>query len=303
MRLGNSADRGEYSPEYASLPMGFTPLNRGGTVVLLRAIQHLFYGDHMLKTRSIVLAAVSAAMLFTLTTASFAARKGQAKFTVRIENISEKGGLTAADGTKYPFALSPGFFAVAGGDVSFFAAGKKAGKGIEPQAEDGSPGELSSLVIGRGSDGHFGIFDTPVGGSMASPLLPGNSFEFTFDATSGMKFNLIAMYGQSNDLFYAPMSALELFSKGGDAISGDITDKFQLWDAGTEVNQAPGIGPDQAPRQKMKNTGTAENGVVHLVNDGFSYPNIKDVLRITITPVGGTAKSKKARNAETVGAN
>jgi hypothetical protein len=56
-----------------------------------------------------------------------------------------------------------------------------------------------------------------------------------------------------------------------------------LWDAGTEVNQAPGIGADQAPRQKMTNTGADENGVVHVVKDGFSYPETKDVLRITIS--------------------
>jgi len=56
-----------------------------------------------------------------------------------------------------------------------------------------------------------------------------------------------------------------------------------LWDAGTEANQAPGIGSDQAPRQKGPHTGVRENGVVHMVNDGFTYPNTKDVLRITIS--------------------
>lgn len=256
----------------------------------------------MLKTRTMIIAAVSAAILFTLTSVTLAKKKHQAKFTVRIENISSKDGIAAADGSKYPFALSPGFFAAAGGDPSFFTVGRKAPKGLEPQAEDGDPSVISESVVGRNLPGHYGVFNTPIGSSMASPLLPGNSFEFTFDATEGMKLNLIAMYGQSNDLFYAPASALELFSMQGDALSGDITDKFQLWDAGTEVNQAPGIGPDQAPRQKMKNTGAAENGVVHLVNDGFTYPNIKDVLRITITPVEGSAKTKKpSRSSDAVG--
>ncbi len=200
----------------------------------------------MLKTRSMFIAAISAAMLFTLTSVTLAKKKHQAKFTVRIENISSKDGITAADGTKYPFALSPGFFAAAEGGASFFSAGKRAAQGLEPQAEDGDPSVLSESVIGRKLTGHYGVFNTPVGGSMASPLLPGNSFEFTFDATEGMKLNLITMYGQSNDLFYAPASALELFNAQGEAIGGDITDKFELWDAGTEVNQAPGIGSDQA---------------------------------------------------------
>jgi hypothetical protein len=98
-----------------------------------------------------------------------------------------------------------------------------------------------------------------------------------------MMLNLITMFGQSNDLFYAPTHAIALFDEKGNPVTGDITSSFELWDAGTEVNQEPGIGADQGPRQKMKNTGAAENGTVRLVNDGFVYPNTKDVLRITIS--------------------
>ena len=80
-----------------------------------------------------------------------------------------------------------------------------------------------------------------------------------------------------------PSQAIDLFDANGNPVTGDVTDKFLLWDAGTEVNQAPGLGADQGPRQKGPNTGAAENGVVHLVKDGFSYPNTKEVLRITIS--------------------
>jgi hypothetical protein len=45
-----------------------------------------------------------------------------------------------------------------------------------------------------------------------------------------------------------------------------------LWDAGTEVDQEAGIGPDQGPRQKGPNTGSAENGVVKKVADGKTTP-------------------------------
>jgi len=62
-----------------------------------------------------------------------------------------------------------------------------------------------------------------------------------------------------------------------------VTDKFLLWDAGTEVNQPPGIGPDQAPLQKAPKTGAREHGVVHLVNDGFTYPKTTSVMRVTIS--------------------
>ena len=122
----------------------------------------------------------------------------------------------------------------------------------------------------------------PVGEEKPAPILPNGAYEFTFTALEGMKLNLIAMYGQSNDLFYAPEKAFDLFVNG-EAISGDITDKFLLWDAGTEVNQPFGIGDDQSPRQTASNSGKAENGKVRPVKDDVKYPNTKDVLKITIS--------------------
>jgi len=96
------------------------------------------------------------------------------------------------------------------------------------------------------------------------------------------------MFGQSNDLFLAPGDrGIQLFDSKGDVMSGDITSLVGLWDAGTEVNQEPGLGPDQAPRQKAPNTGVSERKPVQLVNDakdGFTYPKVSNVLRVTITP-------------------
>jgi hypothetical protein len=90
------------------------------------------------------------------------------------------------------------------------------------------------------------------------------------------------MMGQSNDWFYAPgESGIELF-KNGKPISGDITEQIILWDAGTEVDQEPGIGSDQGPRQKAPNTGQPENGVVRKVQDGKAYSNASEIMRVTI---------------------
>ena len=90
--------------------------------------------------------------------------------------------------------------------------------------------------------------------------------------------------GQSNDWFYAPdESGIELF-KDGKAINGDITSQIILWNAGTEVDQEPGIGSDQGPRQKAPNTGKAENGVVQKVQDRKSYSQASSVMRITVKP-------------------
>lgn len=216
----------------------------------------------------------------TLTSAK---TKRTATFKVKIENIGSADGLATADGAKYPFALSPGLFVVNHKKQHFFDENKKADTALEMQAEDGSPESLSKKLLTRVGSVYMGIFNTPTGADKPGPLLPGASYEFSFTGTEGMKFNLIAMYGQSNDLFYSAREAVDLFDKDGNALNGDITDKLLLWDAGTEVNQAPGIGDEQAPRQKMANTGKAENGVVAPVKDGFTYPNTKDVLRVTIT--------------------
>ena len=240
----------------------------------------------MFKQKFILGVAMLATMLSGTVGSSFAIghkNKRQATFKVRIENISAKDGIAAQDGSKYPFALSPGFYVVSDAEVDLFRDGKKASKGLEMQAEDGNPETLAEFISGMTFNGHSGVFTQPVGGSMASPIFSDGAYEFTVRATAGMKLNLSTMYGQSNDLFYSPKQAIDLFDASGNPLSGDITDKFLLWDAGTEVNQAPGLGADQAPRQKAPNTGADEKGTVHLVNDGFTYPATKDVLRITIT--------------------
>ena len=59
--------------------------------------------------------------------------------------------------------------------------------------------------------------------------------------------------------------------------------------AGTEVNEEPGFGPNQAPRQSAPNTGASEKRAVGKVKDGFKYPRVSDVLKVTITPMQQTA--------------
>lgn len=237
----------------------------------------------MFKQRLLVAIMFAASLVAGVQPEAFASgKKAKATFKVRIENIGPADGLVAQNGSKYPFAVSPGLFTVSAQDVEFFDAGKKASGAIEALAEDGNPEGLYKKFLTRIGSLSLGVFNVPVGAMDKGPIVPGGAYEFTFSASEGSKLNLIAMYGQSNDLFYAPVEAIDLFADGV-AINGDITSKFMLWDAGTEVNQAPGIGDEQAPRQKMANTGAAEKGVVRIVKDGFTYPATADVLRITIT--------------------
>lgn len=211
------------------------------------------------------------------------------KFKVRIENISNPDGQTASNGTKWPFALSPGVWIVHGKNTPLFTTAKHdRGKGLETQSEDGNPATLAESLKKQPGVKSSGIFNTPVGTTAPGPIGPGGVFEFTFTATPGSRLTFAMMFGQSNDLFYAPNdTGIALFDKKGKPISGDITSKVSLWDAGTEENEEPGIGPNQAPRQSAPNTGAKEHEPVQLisaVHDGFAYPKTSDVIRITITP-------------------
>jgi hypothetical protein len=207
----------------------------------------------------------------------------EVKFTVRIENISGKDGQTASNGEKWPFALSPGFYALHEREVRFLNEGRPAGpNGLEMQAEDGNPSGMVAYLMGHHSQMLHGVFNTPKGGETPGPIGPGGVYEFSFTAKPGMKLSLVTMFGQSNDWFYAPEpGGIHLFNNGKPT-SGDITAKFILWDAGTEVNEEPGIGPNQAPRQKAPNTGADERGKVHKAKESTFFSKTGELFRITI---------------------
>ncbi len=241
------------------------------------------------RNLAIGLALLTACYLAQFTVA-VATRKGEpTKFTVRVENISNPEGTTASNGQKVPFALSPGMFVLSEKNAALFTEGKPARNGLEMQAEDGDPsGLVTSLVARHHSSNLHGVFNTPFGAMAAGPIRPGDSFEFTVTAMPGMKFFMTQMFGQSNDWFYAPAAnGIALFDAKGNALSGDITEKFILWDAGTEKDEEIGIGANQGPRQKGPNTGEAENGVVHRVRDARWQGKNAEFFRVTITPEGG----------------
>jgi hypothetical protein len=144
---------------------------------------------------------------------------------------------------------------------------------------------LATMLDGVMGVQGVGAFTTPDGASGPGVILPGGSYSFTITAAPGDRLSLATMFVQSNDLFYAPQPAgIALFGADGMASSGDVTAQLLLWDAGTEVNELPGVGLSQAPRQSGANTGTDENGNVRITSDAFTYPAVTDVIRVTITP-------------------
>lgn len=215
-------------------------------------------------------------------------------FTVRIENVSTASTLQLSNGETAPAPNAPGLWVVHNEPEPLFTVGTKdRGKGLEPAAEEGNPAVLAAAVRSQRGIVASGTFMVPVGDAMAGPATPGKVYEFSFTAEPGQKLTFVTMFGQSNDLFYAPGDrGIKLFDSKGDVMSGDITSLIDLWDAGTEVNQEPGLGPDQAPRQPAPNSGASERKSVQLVTyvkDGFKYPKVSEVLRVTVTPAAPTA--------------
>jgi len=245
-----------------------------------------------MKRRKLVIGlALLAVCYLAQLTVAVATRKADAtKFTVRVENISNPEGMTASDGTKFPFALSPGLFVLNTKNSPLFTENKAARpNGLEMQAEDGDPsGLVKSLEVMHHASNLHGVFNTPVGAMGAGPIRPGDSYEYTFTAMPDMKLFTTMMFGQSNDWFYAPdANGIALFDAKGNPVSGEVTNKLILWNAGTEVDEEIGIGPNQGPRQKGMNTGPDEHGVVRRVQDARWTGKNAEFFRITITPETG----------------
>ena len=133
-----------------------------------------------------------------------------------------------------------------------------------------------------------GAFDTPVGADAPGPVTPGNAYEATFSAPPGGVLTFATMFVQSNDLFFAPDGDGIALYDGGTPITADVTEQVLLWDAGTEIDQEPGLGADQAPRQAGPNTGDADpTNQVRLADDAFgNLPAVADLIEVSVTSLG-----------------
>ncbi len=216
--------------------------------------------------------------------------KDQADLGDGLEAIAEDGdpsglGGVISDETGLVTPMAPGGFAIHSSAVMplFTGGSPVSANGLEAVAEDGDPSGLGAALAGLEGVVSSGVFNTPSGSSGPGPLLPGGSYEFTFTAEPGDYLSFATMFVQSNDLFYGfGDSGIALYS-GDLPATGDLTNSLMLWDAGTEVNEAPGAGSNQAPRQSGPDTGTDENGNVQVVNDDFEYPATNTVISVTIS--------------------
>jgi hypothetical protein len=205
---------------------------------------------------------------------------------IEVANLSAPGALQPSDGSAQDIMLSPGVWAVHGESAQLLEPGTTASAGIEALAEDG----MTSVLLGELQSAD----DVDIMGSFAqvdgmtyeeTPIGPGISASFEIDAAADRRVSMASMFIQSNDVLLATVPegiALELAV--GEML--DVTDSFALWDAGTEVNEEPGVGATQAPRQPAPQTGAAEGGDVARIDGtdaaGFAYPATDSFVRVTV---------------------
>jgi hypothetical protein len=194
--------------------------------------------------------------------------------TVTIENIS-------ADAAT-PTPLAPGVWVTHEDSISLFKLGAPdAGLGLEALAEDGNAAGLAGALPGATGVHYSDTFTNPDGGTEPGPALPGSSYSFTAMVSPGLNISFATMFVQSNDwIFATPPAGLNLFDADGNLVEGDITADLIIVDSGTETDQTPGEGADQAPRQSGPNTGAEDEDSNVRIVDGR---NATDYIRVTVT--------------------
>ncbi len=212
-------------------------------------------------------------------------------FTIRVENATKGETLKLSNGKTAPFVIAPVLWAVHTGNTNpLFVGGQAdAGKGLRTLAETGNPEPLVKSIGGQPGVVAIDADAKPVGALTGGPLPPGKAYEFSVMAEPGQFLSIASMFGQSNDWFYSNDRPIALFVSGK-PVSGDMSAQISLWDAGTEVDEEPGLGPNQGPRQKDPEAGVREHQAIAHASGKWSYP--KNGFKLTVTPAGETMTRK-----------
>ena len=126
------------------------------------------------------------------------------------------------------------------------------------------------------------------------PIRPGETYEIPFTAGRGQKVSFVSMLGQSNDWFFGPgPQGIALYDADGNPRAGDVTSEIYLWDAGTEIDQEPGVGDATGPKQPSADYGAPDPiakvrqlAQTVTLSDGstFTLPAIASMIRVTLVP-------------------
>ena len=195
----------------------------------------------------------------------------EVQFKVTISSVTKDDTLKSP-GSALRAPIAPGVFLVDRTAV-VASSGVRATPELERLAEDGNYEPLQQKLASQ-----FG--------ARSGMFIPGQ--ELTFTATPGDRLSFATMFVQSNDKFYAPAGqGIELFRSDGRPVVGNLTSEVRLYDAGTEADEEPGVGRDQAPRQGGPNKGAGKNLAVGEARDAFTYPPAQEVIEVTLKAVPG----------------
>jgi hypothetical protein len=206
-----------------------------------------------------------------------------------LEAIAESGAIqTLATVTQLASGVATGFsptlFALHTSGAPLFSPGHPdRGFGLERIAEEGDAASLAQHLTGELTA--VGVAMRPLGSEKSGPIKPGQAYEVTVIARAGDRLTLATMYGASNDWFVSTGGeGLDLFDLQGQPISGNRSSKLRLWNAGTEVDQEPAVGPDTAPNQPAPDTGAVDaRREVRLVMPEEYRTPITSHLKLTVS--------------------
>ncbi|WP_430974271.1 spondin domain-containing protein [Sunxiuqinia rutila] len=142
------------------------------------------------------------------------------------------------------------------------------GDGLETLAETGNPEPLFNSLTAGGYAAGFQAMRTD---GSSGPLFPGQKYMFSIEGHVGQSLSLASMLGASNDIFFS--TGDEGLKLDNGVAEKDLTHYVKLYDAGTEVNEYPGT---------QTSADVVEDGKVMLLDDGFSYPDVDQLIRVTI---------------------
>lgn len=232
-------------------------------------------------------------LLILICTVSLASCGGSSKdatvFKISFKNISKTPTFTAQNGAGVVVAYSSLLGVVHTGKSPIYTLNAKAPKGLEELAEAGNPSEyLQDITVAENVE-VVGVANQTATDS-SGLLAPNDTFTLLLSAQDPAdSLSLAVSFLQANDIIVStPENGIPLFKADGTPFSGDISSQFAYYDVGTEANEPPGLGVNQVLRQGTApagqvSAGTAENGVIKSLNDGFSYPPVSSTLQVTIS--------------------
>jgi hypothetical protein len=227
---------------------------------------------------------------------------GGTTFVVRIENVAVRV-LALPGGMQADIPLSPGVWVVHTGSNPILTPGAvQGGTGLKGLAEAAMAAPFAPNLARLPGVRSAGAFSEPRGGAMAMAmdggagggmnasrmLQAGQHYEFTITARPGDRLSLAQMLSQSNDgLVGTDGAGIPLFDDAGRPLGGDVTNRLFLWDAGTEVNEEPGVGRNQGLRQGAPHAGDPERQPVRPMAEaeyGDRWPPVNRIVRVTVSP-------------------